>query len=36
MKIGKVSKKRTRNHNPGITIASLVAVATAISKLKLF
>ncbi len=36
MKIGKVSKKRTRNHNPGTTIASLVAVATAISKLKLF
>ena len=36
MKIGKVSKKRTRNHNPGITIASLEAVATAISKLKLF
>jgi hypothetical protein len=36
MKIGKVAKKRTRNHNPGTTITSSVAVATVIAKLKQF
>jgi len=36
MKIGRVGKKRTRNHNPGTTITSSVAVATVIAKLKQF